>query len=253
MLNKEILNYLAENNSNKEIVEEYESLDITYQGAKHTISVGDKASKLTVVALVQYRQGNVKRKGCICKCSCSENSYIGPSRLYMLLSGDLISCGCESKRIHSEMFKDRNTIHGDSCRGQRSSLYSMWVSMRDRAHNVNRPDAKYYSLKGIEVCDEWEDYKTFKSWALSNGYVEGLTIERKDVEKGYFPDNCTFIPANKQNDNKTNSRLYEYKGEVKTLTDWCRELGVSWTTLESRLVNHDLAWAIQDLKSKHLI
>lgn len=55
--------------------------------------------------------------------------------------------------------------------------------MKDRATNPNRPDAKYYNLKGIELCTDWYDYDTFKRWAINNGYEEGLSIERKNINE----------------------------------------------------------------------
>ena len=49
---------------------------------------------------------------------------------------------------------------------------------------------KDYGAKGITVCPEWHDRNVFRQWALENGYVKGLKIERIDGSKGYSPDNC---------------------------------------------------------------
>lgn len=54
--------------------------------------------------------------------------------------------------------------------------------------------------------------------------MDTLTIERIDVNKGYGPDNCTFIEKAKQPLNARSNHLVTYKGKTKTLTEWSREL-----------------------------
>lgn len=80
--------------------------------------------------------------------------------------------------------------HGDS----QTRLYRRWASMKDRCNRKRSWDAKYYHDKGIKYCDEWKGFKAFKNWALLNGYKEGLSLDRIDPDKGYYPDNCRWIP-----------------------------------------------------------
>jgi hypothetical protein len=45
------------------------------------------------------------------------------------------------------------------------------------------------------MCSQWEkDYPCFKSWAIDNGFQEGLTIDRIHNDKGYYPGNCQWLP-----------------------------------------------------------
>lgn len=192
-----------------------------------------KYGRLEVIKLVRYMEGKSKRKGCICKCSCG--NYIGISRLYGLFNGELISCGCYSKEIHSKLMTVKNTKHGDSTRNNRSNLYIIWGAMIDRTSNPNRLDSDHYYNKGIRVCDEWKDYLSFKTWALSNGYKEGLSIDRIDNSKGYNPTNCRWVKLEEQNRNKTNNRVLEYNGEKHIITEWCRMTGLNWSTIDRRL------------------
>ena len=54
------------------------------------------------------------------------------------------------------------------------------------------------------MCDEWlKDFANFKDWAINNGYEEGLTIERINVNGNYEPSNCTWIARNLQSRNTT--------------------------------------------------
>lgn len=215
------------------IYQKLDSIDVKVAGVSYTVKVNDVFERLTVKKLVRFTEGKASRKGCICECSCGE--FIGPSRVNMLINGELKSCGCYQRDLHSQQMKDRNFKHGDSVRGERTKLYILWGAMISRATNSNRWDSKYYSDKGIEVCAEWQDFVKFKEWALNNGYEDGLSIDRKDNSKGYEPSNCRWIPLEDQNSNKTSNVFLEYNGERKTLAEWGRIAGLSWDVLHRRI------------------
>ena len=47
------------------------------------------------------------------------------------------------------------------------------------------------------MCPEWlENFEIFESWALQNGYVSGLQLDRINVDDGYSPTNCQFTSKN---------------------------------------------------------
>ena len=73
-------------------------------------------------------------------------------------------------------------------------LYNIWSCMKQRCNNPNHTAAKWYHDKGIEICSEWLDFDVFQEWALKNGYADDLSIDRKDSDKNYCPDNCHWIP-----------------------------------------------------------
>ena len=215
------------------IVEYLSSLSFKCNGTAYTINVGETFNQLKVHSIVRYKECNVTRKGVICQCSCGE--FIGPCRIQGLVNGDLISCGCYQRSLHSDLLKIANYKHGDSERNNRFKLYIIWAAMLDRATNQNRVDSQYYAGKGITVCDEWRDYTVFKEWALNNGYKEGLSIDRIENSKGYEPSNCHWIELKLQNSNKTSNRYITYNGETKTITEWGRIYGLSWSVLNRRL------------------
>lgn len=72
-------------------------------------------------------------------------------------------------------------------------LYNIWACMKQRCNNPKHTAAAWYHDKGIRVCDEWLEYKTFEKWALENGYSDDLTIDRVDSGKNYEPSNCRWI------------------------------------------------------------
>lgn len=146
-------------------------------------------------------------------------------------SGVRKSCGCLRRKNGSEFFKKYNTTHGES----RTSLYSRWNSMISRTKNQNDPSYKQYGARGIKVCEEWEIYENFKEWALKNGYSQELTLERKDNNAGYNPDNCIWADWDTQNNNKQQSRKEEYKGQIKTVRQWAEIYNICYSTLLGRL------------------
>ena len=80
--------------------------------------------------------------------------------------------------------------HNDS----NSKLYRVLASMISRCHNKKDKGYKEYGARGIIVCDEWKNnYSVFKEWSVSNGYSEGLSIDRIDNDRSYEPNNCRWV------------------------------------------------------------
>lgn len=100
----------------------------------------------------------------------------------------------------------------------------------------------------VEMCDEWlYDFTAFKEWALNNGYKPELTIDRIDNSKGYSPDNCRWVDHKAQANNRTNNRLYTYKGETMTAAQLCDKYNVSRQLVYGRL---RWGWTIEDAIEK---
>lgn len=69
--------------------------------------------------------------------------------------------------------------------------------MMRRCYNEKSIAYKDYGAKGIKVYEPWHDRETFRQWALENGYIKGLRLNRKDTSKDYTPDNCFWGEVNK--------------------------------------------------------
>lgn len=95
-----------------------------------------------------------------------------------------------------------------------------------------------YGGRGITICDEWRnDFYSFYSWSIENGYKDGLTIDRVDNNKGYCPENCRWADLETQANNTRRNHYITYNNETKTLTQWAKLLNVNVETLRYR-VNH---------------
>lgn len=111
-------------------------------------------------------------------------------------------------------------------------LYRVLAGMKSRCSNKNEPGYKHYGGRGIRVCEEWlNSFEAFESWALSNGYEEGLSIERIDVNGNYCPENCKWATSLEQCNNMRRNIRVTYLGKTQTIAQWARELGKEYNTL----------------------
>lgn len=117
-----------------------------------------------------------------------------------------------------------------------NKLYAVWSAMKQRCTNPNNKKWERYGGRGISVCAEWKDsYDNFKVWALSNGYREGLTLDRIDNNKGYEPSNCRWTTYHEQNLNTSRSVHIEYKGEVHSPQEWADLYGLKLKAIYTRM------------------
>ena len=113
--------------------------------------------------------------------------------------------------------------------------YRIYWGMRNRCENPNVAGYKYYGGRGISVCEEWHDPRVFGKWAIENGYEKGLSIERIDVNKGYCPSNCKWIPRNEQGFNRSDSTRFTKDGVTKTRKQWEKDEGAVFQQINIRM------------------
>ena len=92
-------------------------------------------------------------------------------------------------------------------------IYNIWRGMKQRCFNPNKSQYEDYGGRGITVCDEWKnDSKAFIKWAYANGYRDNLQIDRIDNNGNYEPDNCRWVTAevNMQNRRPFKPRAISY-------------------------------------------
>ena len=90
-------------------------------------------------------------------------------------------CKCQhAKKLYSEKPQKIK-----KAKMQDHPLYFRWESMKSRCYRKSDKDYPNYGGRGITMCDEWRyDFWAFVDWAMENGYRDGLTIDRKDNDKG---------------------------------------------------------------------
>lgn len=179
---------------------------------------GQRFGRLVVIEEAPKLQGNRKRRW-LCQCDCGKNIVVFHGNLR---SGNTKSCGCTRGK--------KQIIHGKTRRkkGERKPrLYSIWDNMKQRCYNPNHTGYHLYGGRGITVCDEWKnDFQAFYDWAMANGYEDNLQIDRIDNDGNYEPRNCRWVTPIENSNNRRNNTMIEYKGYVRTISEWAKITGI---------------------------
>lgn len=189
--------------------------------------IGHRSHKLVAID-IKYD----KRWRILCQCDCGNKKWIEKRHFE---DGTTASCGCLSFEQRSML----NRKHGLT----NHPLFSVWRGMRRRCNGSSPKDAKLYLEKGIKVCPEWEtSFENFYNWAIANGYDESKagnfklqSLDRIDGDGDYCPENCRFVDAYVQENNRCIVKRFEYKGQMLTYRDIINISGISKYKLYRRL------------------
>ena len=197
---------------------------------------GQKFGRLTVIEKdVPIQKEKRKVYKWICKCDCGNTISVLQKSL---ISGGTKSCGCIVKNKKYGMMG-------------KHKLKNIWHNMIQRCENQNHKNYKQYGGRNIKVCDEWRDkesgYISFYNWSINNGYEDGLTIDRIDVNGNYTPENCQWITNAEQQTNKRNNVYIEYNGEKMCISEWAKRYNLKDDTLRYRLKH---GWSIEEALTK---
>lgn len=113
----------------------------------------------------------------------------------------------------------------------RDLIYHSWKSAQHRCNNPKNLEYKNYGGRGIQVCPEWNSFENFYQWSLSNGWRNGLSLDRIDNNGNYSPDNCRWTDSTTQANNRRNNVYIVVDGVKKTQSQWSREIGVNRGTI----------------------
>ena len=134
----------------------------------------------------------------LCKCSCGNIRTVRGSSLR---NGTSKSCGCLNKEII--------TKHGMIS----TPTYASRVSARSRCRYEKDSSYPRYGGKGIDICDRW--YDSFENFFKDMGErPRGMTLDRKDGSKGYYPENCRWATLVEQSSNRNHTQpsFSKYRG-----------------------------------------
>jgi len=136
----------------------------------------------------------------------------------------------------------KQRVHGLA----KTRIYHIWSGMRQRCYDEDNKDYCRYGARGVTIYPEWLDVSNFAEWAYANGYNDSLTIDRKDSNGNYEPDNCRFITFAENSSLTRDTHWLEAFGEKKTIAQWLLDerCVVASNIIYTRWKN--LNWSVED-------
>lgn len=200
--------------------------------------IDQKFGRLLVKKLVGKNKWNNLVYECLCDCGKKVPVASGALR-----RGSTQSCGCLQKERTSEA----SLVHGGSKNHKASKEYEAWKKIKARCLNSKTKGYENYGGRGIKICDRWlePNGQGFKNFLEDMGKCPGpsYSIERKDNDGDYCPENCVWATRKEQANNTRRNYYITFEGVTKTLTQWAEETGIHWSTLRRRL--DGLNWSIE--------
>lgn len=199
--------------------------------------IGKRFTRLLVLSIERRRS----RDGgplCVCQCDCGNECKSLPGNLR---SGRQQSCGC----LKRERTVESHWKHGatsDKASKEMRGMYHVWSKMRDRCKATRAKQFKSYGSKGILVCPQWNDFQAFVR-DMGMRPSSRHQLDRIENSKGYSPDNCRWVLPKEQQRNRTNNFMVEFRGEMKTLAEWCELFGVGYAMVYIRIKRR--GWSIE--------
>lgn len=123
----------------------------------------------------------------------------------------------------------------------RVRLYWIWGSMVERCENPNSKSYKNYGGRGIAVCERWKEFANFE--ADMGLRPDGMSLDRKDNDGPYSPDNCRWATRTEQSSNRRNCIFVDCDGDQVTLREYCRRKGLKYRPIVKRI--QDRNWPVE--------
>ena len=121
--------------------------------------------------------------------------------------------------------------------------------MVQRCSNKNNKAYHNYGGRGIAVCPEW---LVFGGFLADMGEApDGLTLDRKDPDLGYYKGNCHWADWVEQALNKRSrgTRLITFEGVTQSPQKWAEALAIPVQRIQ---VRRRKGWAIDRILSKDI-
>lgn len=147
--------------------------------------------------------GSIPKQGVVVLCICPKCGNEFTALRTRIINGERTNCGCKFNARKLSLTLDSGI-----------EIHKRWRAIKSRVKSQYS-----YIKKGITVCDEWVDFKTFYDWAIMD-YKPGLEIDRINNKGNYSPDNCRWITRleNLRNrDKQTINEEIAFKIKIKLL------------------------------------
>ena len=189
---------------------------------------GQKFGNWTVLSTEIKLCGKKTNSICMCRCSCGKIKEV---RATLLIKGRTSRCkSCASR--------EKNKKHGKSYTDE----YKIYIGIKKRCYNPNSTAFNRYGGRGIKVCDRWlESFENFLE-DMGDRPSKNHSIDRIDVNGDYSPENCRWADNKTQMRNRKNTKIINYKGSVKPISQFCEELALPYRVVYERI---KMGWSVE--------
>jgi hypothetical protein len=173
--------------------------------------VGQTFNRWTVYGFVGY--SNYDKSFWLCRCACGNWRFI---RVNALQSKKSQSCGCY-RVVVNHLHATHNMTN--------TTVFSRWTDMHTRCYNTHCKPYHNYGGRGIIVEERWH---TFENFYADMGDPPTLkhTLERKNNNGNYGPDNCIWDATKNQARNTRRNVFLTMNGETHCAAEWAEILNV---------------------------
>jgi hypothetical protein len=146
--------------------------------------------------------------------------------------------------LRAERLAQGHLVHGNARKTGPTPEYKAWQKIKERCLVLTSKDYPRYGGRGIQVCPQWvESFSTFLAdmGPRSNPLH---SIERRDNDGPYAPDNCYWATRKEQARNTRNNVLLTWNGETHCLSVWSELVHIRPSILADR---YRAGWSIERL------
>lgn len=189
---------------------------------KRPVEIGERFVRLQAIRDTGVINGSHRFE---CLCDCGAITVVVAAHLR---NGNTKSCGC----LKNEMAATINLRHGLT----HTSEYHIWHDMKRRCRDPRTKAFVNYGARGITVCERWNSFEAFYQ-DMGPRPTPKHTIERKDNDAGYAPENCVWATRKEQCNNSRHNRIITFNGKSMTLAQAIESSGISPNTVRRRVDN----------------
>jgi hypothetical protein len=196
-------------------------------------------NRLTQVGVSFRAADSRRRRHAVFVCQCGSRKVL---LIESVKRSQTKSCGCRNKEVRGS----GTVTHGNARKGKHTPTYKSWRAMWSRCRATTGRHFDRYGLRGIVVCNQWQDFGTFLRDMGER--PEGMTLERIDNDKGYSKENCCWATKRVQTRNTSRTIRVVHDGTEMCLSDACAAVGVSYSLVIQRI--RRLGWSFEKAISK---
>lgn len=174
--------------------------------------------KFNQLTAIRFHHTDKKRQYWEFRCDCGKTVILDKIKV---VYGKIKNCHDKKRTTRDIKIKEED----------KKRLITIRNGMINRCYRPYTSGYKYYGERGIKVCEEWKKEKegivNFIDWAIKNGYKKTKSIDRKNPNKDYCPENCRWATDFQQANNRRNNIKIKYKGKYTTIKSIAKRIGCS--------------------------